>query len=441
MRTLISWLLFACTVASDCDVKEIAEHVERGPAQAECLLQRSGQLGEALAFEEDGLPCAGFCAGNSKPWEKKCNWRKCKGCAACAQPAGCLPSTTFSGWGDAGYPDNFRGWYDVQGCGKCHDYCRWVGASGSGGDPKEKLTHQQSYWSCRLAGTSAIHSPNGAFQSWNFDKCSGEGAVAPAPAPPATPYVPGSPGAAWSEHELRVVRAKIHRIINEGDKVFDELGLQVEERWTSVPSAGKLLRLGFHDCLRYKDGTGGCDGCLEWKGVGVRIPRADLERGKFPGDGEGDGHNNGLGYVVEVLEAIYTDRSFPGKTPQLSLSLQQSGKSRADLWAFAAIVAVEYSLELNNMVCDNPTILQPDQCHPREGQPDCSIARLPRPIIFKTGRTDCLSTGSPYKQGKEEAHPDPQANGQATAAFFKRDFNLAGRRLPSWVLIRWDECM
>ena len=159
-----------------------------------------------------------------------------------------------------------------------------------------------------------------------------------------------------------------------------------------------------------------------------RANPAYLERGKFSA-GEGDGHNNGLGYTVEILEveAIYTDRSFPAKTPQLSLSLQQSGKSRADLWAFAAIVAVEYSLELHNMVCDNPTILQPDQCHPREGQPDCRL-EMPRPIIFKTGRKDCMSTGSPsYKQDKEEAHPNPQSNGQGTVDFFKRDFNFNGK--------------
>ena len=44
--------------------------------------------------------------------------------------------------------------------------------------------------------------------------------------PQATPYVPGTPGAAWSEQELRDVRAKIYRIINEGNQVFHELGLQ-----------------------------------------------------------------------------------------------------------------------------------------------------------------------------------------------------------------------
>ena len=34
-------------------------------------------------------------------------------------------------------------------------------------------------------------------------------------------------------------------------------------------SAPAVLRLGFHDCLKYKDGTGGCDGCLNWHGMGV----------------------------------------------------------------------------------------------------------------------------------------------------------------------------
>ena len=35
-------------------------------------------------------------------------------------------------------------------------------------------------------------------------------------------------------------------------------------------SAPAVLRLGFHDCLKYKDGTGGCDGCLNWHGMGVK---------------------------------------------------------------------------------------------------------------------------------------------------------------------------
>ena len=30
----------------------------------------------------------------------------------------------------------------------------------------------------------------------------------------------------------------------------------------------RLIQLAFHDCLRYEDGTGGCDGCLNWAGMG-----------------------------------------------------------------------------------------------------------------------------------------------------------------------------
>ena len=33
-------------------------------------------------------------------------------------------------------------------------------------------------------------------------------------------------------------------------------------------------------------------------------------------------------------------------------SLKSSGKSRADLWAFAAKVAIEYTTEVNNYLCD-----------------------------------------------------------------------------------------
>ena len=43
---------------------------------------------------------------------------------------------------DSGYRDKWRGWYDVQKCGKCHDYCRWVGDSGPGGDPSKRTTRK-----------------------------------------------------------------------------------------------------------------------------------------------------------------------------------------------------------------------------------------------------------------------------------------------------------
>ena len=57
-------------------------------------------------------------------------------------------------------------------------------------------------------------------------------------------------------------------------------------------AVAQVLRLGFHDCLKYKDGTGGCDGCVDFSNMG--------KRGGAEAIGV-DGENNGLGGVIEVL--------------------------------------------------------------------------------------------------------------------------------------------
>jgi hypothetical protein len=80
---------------------------------------------------------------------------------------------------DTGFTDAFQGWYDVQGCGTCNDYCRWVGRSGSGGDPKDRLAKGDSWWSCQLAGHESTHTNLGRFGSWSLPKCDGKGAAAP----------------------------------------------------------------------------------------------------------------------------------------------------------------------------------------------------------------------------------------------------------------------
>jgi hypothetical protein len=49
-----------------------------------------------------------------------------------------------------------------------------VGGSGSGGDPANRVTHGNSWWSCRLAGSDQEYSPqahSGGFQSFPFRKC------------------------------------------------------------------------------------------------------------------------------------------------------------------------------------------------------------------------------------------------------------------------------
>ena len=77
-----------------------------------------------------------------------------------------------------------------------------------------------------------------------------------------------------------------------------------------------------------------------------------------------EGNNNGLEGTVEILERIYTDKDQPGASPSLDESLRcisqfvnqhffirDSGKSRADLWAFAALMAVEFGKETTNIAC------------------------------------------------------------------------------------------
>jgi len=56
---------------------------------------------------------------------------------------------------DYGYSDNFRGWYDVTGCGAANDYCRWVGGA-SRGDPSLRPLHKSAdpavgMWACVLS--------------------------------------------------------------------------------------------------------------------------------------------------------------------------------------------------------------------------------------------------------------------------------------------------
>jgi hypothetical protein len=58
-------------------------------------------------------------------------------------------------------------------------------------------------------------------------------------------------------------------------------------------------------------------------------------------------NNKAHRYTVELLEEIYTNPDFPQGSPQLETSLQNCGKSRADLWAFAGIVAIGAPMDLD----------------------------------------------------------------------------------------------
>ena len=63
--------------------------------------------------------------------------------------------------------------------------------------------------------------------------------------------------------------------------------------------------------MRYTDGTGGCDGCLNWAGVGNPAPSPFKEEDFYAFPPVNNTDNNGLGDIVEKLELIYTTIDWP----------------------------------------------------------------------------------------------------------------------------------
>ena len=95
--------------------------------------------------------------------------------------------------------------------------------------------------------------------------------------------------------------------------------------FSNCDCAPKLLRLGFHDCIKYADGTGGCDGCLNWHGMDVKLEPKDGSRSLQVEDGAG---NNGLGDTVRNMERMYTEANFLREGPVLTASPKDLGWSR-----------------------------------------------------------------------------------------------------------------
>jgi hypothetical protein len=192
-------------------------------------------------------------------------------------------------------------------------------------------------------------------------------------------------------------------------------------------SGAKVLRLAFHDCRRYTDGSGGCDGCLNWEGVGAKINEGQYSLANPPVDKT---NNNGLQATVEDLEELYTDPAYPSDAPVLAVSLKDSGKSRADLWSYAAIVAVEYSIGVNNIACTdvNDPRVPSKTCMHSLGEEECFVTPE-RNLEFQYGRADCIGYNSthPYIATQSETQPSAIANGKDTVKFFKENFDFTGR--------------
>ena len=62
----------------------------------------------------------------------------------------------------------------------------------------------------------------------------------------------------------------------------------------------------------YQDGKGGCDGCLNWEGMGDFLTFAEIValRGKRQMPNVRETNNNGLQETVEILEEIYKNPMF-----------------------------------------------------------------------------------------------------------------------------------
>ena len=69
-----------------------------------------------------------------------------------------------------------------------------------------------------------------------------------------------------------------------------------------------------------------------------------------------DANNNQLRFLGLILEEVYINPSYPPESTELAESLQSSGVSRADLWAFSSLVGLKYAEFLNNDACrrDDP---------------------------------------------------------------------------------------
>ena len=141
-------------------------------------------------------------------------------------------------------------------------------------------------------------------------------------------------------------------------------------------------------------------------------------------------NNNGLDRVTHYLEKIYKTADWPETVDPMpnGLSPFESGKSRADLWQFAALVALESIIERSDFACRHDN-WQRQQVPLLEGvNRDLGLEygiwkckfKLddPKTAMFKTGRSDCVpdheglaeDSRFDYATMKEENHENPHEN-------------------------------
>ena len=96
--------------------------------------------------------------------------------------------------------------------------------------------------------------------------------------------------------------------------------------------------------------------------------------------------NQGLQHTAAVLEQLYTDVDFPlmGKNrPNLEASPKDLGMSRADLWAFAGLVALDNIQMKTKELCNGD--IDASMCGDNSTSCFSPFPESSR-LLFKTGR-------------------------------------------------------
>ena len=145
-----------------------------------------------------------------------------------------------------------------------------------------------------------------------------------------TVYKLGTPGGQWTKEEIDTTRSRIVQMINPVWQVKNEIGTaDTAFGWFNDGSGdvteNVLLRLAFHDCIPYEDGSGGCDGCLNFKNMETPSPNPHFPDQYYQFEPMNTTDNKGLDRVVEKLELIYTTLDWPFAILSLEISLFQSG--------------------------------------------------------------------------------------------------------------------
>merc|ERR1711892_50472 len=243
------------------------------------------------------------------------------------------------------------------------------------------------------------------------------------------PYIPGTPGSQWTNEEVLSTRLRVLQMIHPSWTIRKHQGT-----WNGVggqTSMGQvtentLMRLAFHDCVLNVDGTGGCDGCMDWKNMNKIGPSANgPKEEQYTYEPVIETDNNGMDQITAKLELIYSTIDWPFQNSSLEISLQQSGKSRADLWQLGGLVALERTLERANRACvlDFHARQQVTLLESREA---CEI-KLTKPLKFQTGRKDCVSDdpeGRGYVTTQPEVQPSMFGDADHVVDYGKEQFGI-----------------